>query len=223
MFFYLLRPMYKEFITEFEKSVLQAGRSIEEIELVAVSKKKPLSDIIDVYNAGQLSFGENQIQEIEAKWVDFKKENPEIKLHFVGAIQSRKTNSILENCDVIHSIDRLKIVKLIKKYEESNRKKRQYFLQINTGNEPQKSGVLLKDADVFIDECKNIYNLDISGLMCLPPLNEDPVQHFKTLKILAENHRLSSLSMGMSHDYQEAIRCGATHIRIGTSIFGKRS
>ena len=148
--------MYKEFITEFEKSVLQAGRSIEEIELVAVSKKKPLSDIIDVYNAGQLSFGENQIQEIEAKWVDFKKENPEIKLHFVGAIQSRKTNSILENCDVIHSIDRLKIVKLIKKYEESNRKKIQYFLQINTGNEPQKSGVLLKDADRFIDECKNI-------------------------------------------------------------------
>ena len=215
--------MYKDFLEQFNKAVLEAGRDIEEIEVVAVSKKKPLNDIKKVFNEGQLSFGENQIQEIESKWIDFRKENKNISLHYVGSIQSRKTNSILQHCDVIHSVDRLKIVKLIRKFEQDTGIKRKYFIQINTGDEPQKSGVLLKESDSFIEECKSIHNFNISGLMCLPPMNEDPINHFNILKSLAKNHRLSSLSMGMSHDFKTAIKCGATHIRIGTSIFGKRA
>ena len=104
-----------------------------------------------------------------------------------------------------------------------NDTKKQYFLQINTGDEPQKSGVLLKESDSFIEECRSVHNFNISGLMCLPPIDEDPAKHFNILKSLADNHKLSSLSMGMSHDFKTAIKCGATHIRIGTSIFGKRT
>jgi len=214
--------MYKDFLVQFNKAVLEAGRDIEEIEVVAVSKKKPLNDIKKVFKEGQLSFGENQIQEIETKWINFRKENTNITLHYVGSIQSRKTNSILKYCDVIHSVDRLKIVKLIRQFEQDTGIKRKYFIQINTGDEPQKSGVSLKEADSFIEECKSIHNFHISGLMCLPPMDEDPTKHFNTLKSLADNHKLASLSMGMSHDFKEAIKCGSTHIRIGTAIFGKR-
>ena len=215
--------MYKNFLDKFNKAVLDAGRDIEEIELIAVSKKKPLDDIKKVFNEGQLSFGENQIQEIETKWIDFKNNNKNIKLHYVGSIQSRKTNSILSHCDVIHSVDRLKIVKLIKQFENDTGIKEKYFLQINTGDEPQKSGVLLKESDSFIEECRSVHNFNISGLMCLPPIDEDPAKHFNILKSLADNHKLSSLSMGMSHDFETAIKCGATHIRVGTSIFGERA
>ena len=215
--------MYLNFLSEFNKAVLESGRDIEEIELIAVSKKKPLDDIKKVHEAGHISFGENQIQEIETKWIDYKKENKNIVLHYVGSIQSRKTNSILEHCDVVHSVDRLKIVKIIKQYEKNTNIKRKYFLQINTGNEPQKSGVLLSEAEKFIEDCKNIYNFNVFGLMCLPPLNENPIKHFNILKDLSRNQNIRALSMGMSHDYKDAIKCGATHVRIGTSIFGERT
>ena len=214
--------MYKDFLEQFNKAVLEAGRDIEEIELIAISKKKPLDAIKKVFNEGQLSFGENQIQEIETKWIDFKKENKNISLHYVGSIQSRKTSSIIKYCDVIHSVDRIKIIKLIKKFELNTGIQRKYFLQINTGNEQQKSGILLKEADSFIEECKSVHDFSVSGLMCLPPIDEDPTKHFNILRELADNHKISSLSMGMSHDFETAIKCGATHIRIGTSIFGKR-
>ena len=222
VFFFRRMTKYEEFLIEFKRAVLDARRDIQEIEIVAVSKRKPLDEIIKIYNLGQLSFGENQIQEIETKWFDFKNANKDITLHYVGSIQSRKTISILENCDVVHSVDRMKIVKLIKEFENKTGIKRKYFLQINTGNEPQKSGISLQEADSFIAECKNINNFNIEGLMCLPPMNEDPKKHFNILKSLAKNHQLSSLSMGMSHDFREAIQCGATHIRVGTSIFGAR-
>ena len=215
--------MYEDFKVQFEKAVLDAGRDIEDIELIAVSKKKPLDAIKKVFDAGHFSFGENQIQEVESKWIDFKKENKNITLHYVGSIQSRKTNSILNHCEVVHSVDRLKIVKLIKQFEDNTGIKRKYFLQINTGSEPQKSGILLSEAEKFIEECKNIHKLNVFGLMCLPPINDDPSKHFNILKELARNHKLSSLSMGMSHDFKEAIKCGATHIRVGTSIFGERN
>ncbi len=215
--------MYKNFLAQFNKAVLEAGRNEEDIEIIAVSKKKPLEDIKKVFNQGHFSFGENQIQEIETKWTDFKKEKNKITLHYVGSIQSRKTNAILQHCDVIHSVDRLKIVKQIKQFEQDTGIKRKYFLQINTGNERQKSGVMLNEADQFIEDCKNVHEFNVFGLMCLPPINEDPVKHFNILRDLANNHQLSSLSMGMSHDFREAIKCGATHIRIGTSIFGERT
>ena len=215
--------MYKEFMSTFHKAVLEAGRNIEEIDLIAVSKRKPIEAINQVYKAGQLSFGENQIQEIERKWPDFKKENSNSQLHFIGNIQSRKVGSIHENCEVIHSLDRIKVVKLFAEIEKLKNVRRQYFIQINTGNESQKSGVILSDANKFISECLESYNLNIVGLMCIPPLNEDPKEHFLMLADMAKNFNLSSLSMGMSNDFHIALECGATHIRIGTKIFGERN
>ena len=210
-------------MSTFHKAVLAAGRDIEEIDLIAVSKRKPIEDIDQVYKAGQLLFGENQIQEIERKWPNFKKLNSNSQLHFIGNIQSRKVESIYDNCEVIHSLDRIKVVKLFAKIEQSKNVRRQYFIQINTGSEPQKSGVLLSDADKFITECLESYNLNIVGLMCIPPFNEDPKKHFLTLAEMAKNFSLSSLSMGMSNDFDIALECGATHIRIGTKIFGERN
>ncbi len=215
--------MYKNFLSQFNQAVLDTGRDIEEIELIAVSKKKPIDDIKKVFNQGHFSFGENQIQEIERKWPDFKKLNLNIQLHFIGGIQSRKVGSIHENCEVIHSLDRMKVVKLFAENEKLKNVKRKYFIQINTGNEPQKSGVMLSDANKFITECLEIYNLNIVGLMCIPPFNENPKKHFLTLADMAKNFNLSSLSMGMSNDFEIALECGATHIRIGTKIFGERN
>ena len=214
---------YKNFLANFDKSAKLAGRDTQEIELIAVSKKKPASDIQNVINEGHTSFGENQIQEIEEKWPRLRNSHPDIKLHFIGGIQSRKVESIHKNCEFIHSIDRMKIVKLFDALERSESLKRKYFIQINTGNEPQKSGVLFNEAEQFIDDCLSNYQLEIIGLMCLPPINEDPKIHFKKLCDLGKKFDLNSLSMGMSADYQIALACGSTHIRIGTQIFGERT
>ena len=215
--------MNENFLTQFDKAVLDAGRDIEEIDLIAVSKKKPAEDVKKIYNQGHLSFGENQIQEIERKWPDLKKLSSNIQLHFIGNIQSRKVGSIHENCEVIHSLDRMKVVKSFAEVENLKKVKRKYFIQVNTGNEGQKSGVMLADADKFISECLEIDSLNIVGLMCIPPFSEDPKKHFLTLGNIAKNFNLSSLSMGMSNDFEIALECGATHIRVGTKIFGERS
>ena len=199
------------------------NRDISEVELIAVSKKKSIEDIRQVIQAGHRSFGENQIQEVENKWIDLKKEYPDLKLHFIGGIQSKKVKSIFQYCDVVHSVDRIKIIELFSGLEEQQGLSREYFIQINTGNEAQKGGVMLEEANNFISSCKNNYNLNIAGLMCLPPLNEDPEKHFLKLAKLADQFNLSSLSMGMSNDFKVALECGATHIRIGTKIFGERS
>ena len=215
--------MNENFLTQFDKAVLDAGRDIEEIDLIAVSKKKPPEDVKKIFNQGHLSFGENQIQEIERKWPDLKKLSSNIQLHFIGNIQSRKVGSIHENCEVIHSLDRMKVVKSFAEVEKLKNVRRKYFIQINTGNEPQKSGVMLSEANKFITECLENYSLDILGLMCIPPLNEDSKKHFLTLRDIAKNFNLSSLSMGMSNDFETALECGATHIRVGTKIFGERN
>ena len=214
---------YKNFINNLEKTVQLANRNIEEIDLIAVSKKKPAQDIQSVIDDGHTSFGENQIQEIERKWPDLKKLNSNIQLHFIGNIQSRKVASIHENCEVIHSIDRMKVVKLFAEIENLKNVRRKYFIQINTGNEPQKSGVMLSEANKFIAESIESHNLNVVGLMSIPPINEDPKTHFLTLADMAKNFNLSSLSMGMSNDFEIALKCGATHIRIGTKIFGERN
>ena len=198
---------YKNFINNLEKTAQLADRNIEEIDLIAVSKKKPSSDIQNVIDEGHISFGENQIQEIERKWPDLKNLNANIQLHFIGNIQSRKIKSIHENCEFIHSVDRMKVVKLFNEIENLNNVRRKYFIQINTGNEPQKSGVMLAEADAFISECLENYTLNIIGLMCIPPLNEDPKKHFLALGDLAKNFNLSSLSMGMSNDFDVALVC----------------
>ena len=214
---------YKNFLSKLEKSIQLANRNIEEVDLIAVSKKKPSSDIQSVIDEGHASFGENQIQEIERKWPDLKKLNSNIHLHFIGNIQSRKVESIHQNCEIIHSIDRMKVVKLFADIEKLSNIRRKYFIQINTGNEPQKSGVMLSEADKFITESLENYNLNIVGLMCIPPIDENPKTYFLTLAGIAKKFNLSSLSMGMSNDFETALECGATHIRIGTKIFGERN
>ena len=214
---------YKNFLSSLEISLQSTNRNSQDIELIAVSKKKSATDIQEVIDEGHLSFGENQIQEIETKWPDLKKLNSSINLHFIGSIQSRKVEQIHKHCEFIHSIDRKKIVKKFAELEISGVIKRKYFIQINTGNELQKSGVLFNEADEFISDCKSNYNLNIVGLMCLPPIDEDPRNHFSKLADLAKKFNLNCLSMGMSGDYQVALECGATHIRIGTHIFGERS
>ena len=214
---------YLEFLKIFESAVIDANRDIEEIELIAVSKKKPSELIREVINHGYHSFGENQIQEVENKWIELKQDFSETRLHFVGNIQSRKIEKIFQLCDVIHSVDREKIVQKLKFCEEKYKLSKEYFIQINTGNEPQKSGVFLSESESFIDKCISEYNLKVTGLMCIPPQNVSPKEHFLKLRDLGNNFNLPHLSMGMSDDFETALKCGATHIRVGTKIFGARN
>tara|TARA_Y100000591_G_scaffold276924_1_gene254331 strand:- start:1687 stop:2340 length:654 start_codon:yes stop_codon:yes gene_type:complete len=213
---------YLNFKKELEQAVLKANRNIEEVRLISVSKKKPANLINEVIASGCMIFGENQIQEVEEKWTNIKKEHPDVLLHFIGGIQSRKTKDIFKSCDAIHSIDREKIVKKIKECEEEFNTKKEYFIQVNTGDEPQKSGVNLNESESFINKCINEHNLEVKGLMCIPPQNVNPEEHFLKLRDIGKNFNLPFLSMGMSEDFEIAIRCGATHIRVGTKIFGER-
>ena len=215
--------LYQNYFNQLKSAVSAAHRDISEIDLIAVSKKKPSSDIRKVIDQGHISYGENQIQEVENKWADLKNEFSHLKLHFIGGIQSRKVKSIYTHCDVVHSLDRLKIVKMFSELETAQGLSREYFIQINTGDEQQKSGVTLSEADKFISTCIENYNVKIIGLMCIPPFNDDPKKHFLMLSDMAKNFNLTSLSMGMSNDFDVALKCGATHIRIGTKIFGERN
>lgn len=214
---------YLEFISNFKKAAEDAERDLSEITLIAVSKKKPPEAIKQVIELKHKSFGENQIQEVEKKWTDIRNNYKNLKLHFIGSIQSRKVKSIYDNCDTIHSLDRMKIVTLFNKIESEKKIFKEYFIQINTGNEPQKSGVKYTEAETFISECLYSNDLNIKGLMCLPPVDEPPQEHFLRLRDLSKKFNLPYLSMGMSADYAIALKCGATHIRIGTQIFGERT
>ena len=193
------------------------------VNIIAVSKKQASEKIRIIANEGHKHFGENQIQEIEQKWPALKEEFPNIKLHFIGTIQSRKTERIFELCDEIHSVDRIKIVKQIKELEQKFGIVKTYYIQVNTGNEIQKSGVSMSEIDEFINKIRSEYNFSVHGLMCLPPQNDDPKKHFLELKSVALRNDINKLSMGMSGDYKEAISCGSTHLRLGTIIFGERN
>ena len=213
---------YKEFLKNFEKSISSAKRSIEEIEVIAVSKRKSTQDILAILQEGHLSYGENQLQEVKKKWPELSSIYKNTKLHFIGSLQSKKIVEIITNCDVIHALDRKKLVNIISKLDKSLIAKKTFFVQINTGSEIQKSGVDLNYAEEFIQFCRQ-NAIKISGLMCLPPENEQPDKHFQILQSLAKNNHIANLSMGMSNDYDIALKYGSTHIRIGTAIFGKRS
>jgi len=213
---------YREFLKNFEIAVLQSKRHIEEIELIAVSKRQSIDNILSVINEGHASFGENQLQEIDKKWPLIKVTNQKLKLHFIGSIQSKKLQNIINHCDVIHTIDREKLIQIISKLDKDTLLGKSFFIQINTGNEPQKSGINLNYAEEFFQLCRN-QNININGLMCLPPENEEPDKHFEILQSLANNNHIKNLSMGMSNDYAVAIKYGSTHIRVGSAIFGKRN
>ena len=212
---------YKDFLVDFEKSILSNKRAIEEVELIAVSKKKVEEDILSVINLGHRAFGENQIQEVIKKWPNLKNQFHNIKVHFIGSIQSKKIHQIIEQCDVIHTIDREKIIGIISEMDYSKIKDKTFFIQVNTGSEIQKSGVSLDQVEALIQKCKD-YKIKLDGLMCLPPENEAPDKHFAVLQSLAKNNHIKYLSMGMTNDYDTALKYGATHIRVGTAIFGSR-
>ena len=212
---------YKDFLVDFEKSILRNKRAIEEVELIAVSKRKAEEDILPVINLGHRTFGENQIQEVLKKWPNLKNQFHDIKVHFIGSIQSKKIHQIIEQCDVIHTIDREKIIGIIAEMDYSKIKDKTFFIQVNTGSEIQKSGVSLDQVEALIQKCKD-YKININGLMCLPPENEAPDKHFAILQSLAKNNYIKYLSMGMTNDYDIALKYGATHIRVGTAIFGSR-
>ena len=212
---------YKDFLVDFEKSILRNKRTIEEVELIAVSKRKAEEDILPVINLGHRTFGENQIQEVLKKWPNLKNQFHDIKVHFIGSIQSKKIHQIIEQCDVIHTIDREKIIGIIAEMDYSKIKDKTFFIQVNTGSEIQKSGVSLDQVEALIQKCKD-YKIKIDGLMCLPPENEAPDKHFAILQSLAKNNYIKYLSMGMTNDYDIALKYGATHIRVGTAIFGSR-
>jgi pyridoxal phosphate enzyme (YggS family) len=212
---------YKDFLKDFEKSILRNKRAIEEVNLIAVSKKKSEEEILPVINLGHRIFGENQLQEVIKKWPSLKNQFNDIKVHFIGSIQSKKIHQIIEQCDVIHTLDREKIIGIISEMDYSKIKDKTFFIQVNTGGEEQKSGIELNQVELLIQKCKN-YNIKIDGLMCLPPENESPDKHFEILQSLAKNNYIKYLSMGMTNDYDSALKYGATHIRVGTAIFGSR-
>jgi len=212
-----------EFVTSKIHTALEkSGRDPSSITLIAVSKKQSIEKIAKLIKCNQLEFGENQLQEIIDKWSLNSENRRKVKLHFVGAIQSNKIDSIMNECDVIHSIDREKTLKKIARKLHQGKKKVELFVQVNVGEESQKAGVLPRNIDEFIKMCSEDYGLSISGLMCMPPFNRNPEEFFVQTRKIADRHNLSNLSMGMSNDYETAIKCGATHIRLGTALFGER-
>jgi PLP dependent protein len=190
--------------------------------LVAVSKTFGSAEIETVITAGQRIFGENRVQEAKTKWPALKQEWPDIALHLIGPLQSNKAHEAVELFDAIHSIDRPKIAETLQREIDKTGRAPLLFIQVNTGEEPQKAGVTPQDAPLFIDYCRASLGLPIYGLMCIPPAEEPPAPHFALLAKIARAHGLEGLSMGMSADFETAIRFGATHVRVGTAVFGER-
>ena len=199
-----------------------AGRDPSEITLIAVSKTKPAGLIADAIEAGQAVFGENRLQESEEKWPDLRASHPDVELHCIGPLQSRKVAPAVALFDVIQTIDREKVAAAAARAMADTGRRPECLIQVNTGEEPQKAGIAPLDADAFIDRCRTSHSLNVTGLMCIPPVDEEPAPHFALLRKIAERNGLPVLSMGMSADYEIAIRFGATHVRVGTAIFGAR-
>jgi pyridoxal phosphate enzyme (YggS family) len=205
------------------EAALAAGRDPAGITLIAVSKTFTAAEIEPAIAAGQLVFGENRVQEAKGKWPELKRKVPNLELHLIGPLQSNKAGEAVALFDAIHTIDRPKIAEAIAAENAKQGRNPQLFIQVNTGREPQKAGILPDEADSFITECRGQIGLAIAGLMCLPPLEESPRRHFEMLRDIARRNGLAGLSMGMSGDFEEAISCGATHVRVGSAIFGDRT
>ncbi|WP_319774630.1 YggS family pyridoxal phosphate-dependent enzyme [Breoghania sp.] len=200
----------------------ETGRAPGAVTLIAVSKTFDAPDIEPVIAAGQRIFGENRVQEAQGKWPALKEACPEIELHLIGPLQSNKTREAVALFDAIHTIDRDKIARTVKAEMEAQGRDLKLFIQINTGNEPQKAGVSPDEADTFIARCRDELGLKICGLMCIPPVDEAPSPHFALLAKIAARNGLEGLSMGMSGDFEMAVAQGATYVRVGSAIFGKR-
>ena len=207
---------------EIARACRDAGRDASEVTLVAVSKTFPAEAIEPVIEAGQCVFGENRVQEAKAKWPPLLEKHPGLSLHLIGPLQSNKAKEAVALFDAIHSVDRPSLCAALAKEIDKQGRKPLLFVEINTGAEPQKAGVLPQDADAFLQACRDTYGLTISGLMCIPPFEEAPGPHFALTAKIAKRNGLKLLSMGMSADYITAIQLGATHVRVGSAIFGVR-
>src|SRR5690606_4252399 len=199
------------------------GREPDAITLIAVSKTFGEDEIMPVLNAGHRHFGENRVQEAAAKWPALRERFPDVTLHLIGPLQSNKTKEAVALFDAIHSVDRPKIARAIAGELKKQDKQIALFIQVNTGEEPQKAGVMPRDAADFVNLCRNELQLPVQGLMCIPPVDEEPAVHFAFLAKLADESGLSGLSMGMSGDFETAVELGATHVRVGSAIFGART
>ena len=191
--------------------------------IVAVSKTFPIGHILPLINHGHQHFGENKVQEAQEKWTSLKNDFPNLKLHLIGKLQTNKVKFALPLFDYIHSLDSIKLAEKISLEQEKKNFRPKIFIQINLGKENQKSGIDEEDLENFYQKCVKDYNLNIIGIMCLPPFDEDPIPFFKKMQNLSESLKLKEISMGMSNDYMDALRFKATYIRVGSKIFGNRS
>ena len=198
-----------------------AGRAEQDVTLIAVSKMQPNARVVDVLDQGHRVFGENRVQEAAGKWPEFRKQYQDVELHIIGPLQTNKVRAAMELADVIHTVDRPKLAKAIARIAQETGSCPDLFVQVNTGEEPQKAGILPGEADSFVAECRDL-DLPVRGLMCIPPIDEEPTLHFALLAKIAERNGLAGLSMGMSGDFETAIRLGATHVRVGSAIFWER-
>ena len=197
--------------------------SFKNANIVAVSKTFPIGHILPLINHGHQHFGENKVQEAVEKWTSIKTDFPQLKLHLIGKLQTNKVKFALPLFDYIHSLDSIKLAEKISLEQEKKNLKPKIFIQINLGKENQKSGIDENDLKNFYQKCVTEYNLNIIGIMCLPPFDEDPTPFFKKMQNLSENLKLKEISMGMSNDYMDALRFKATYIRVGSKIFGNRN
>ncbi|MDH5556602.1 MAG: YggS family pyridoxal phosphate-dependent enzyme [Alphaproteobacteria bacterium] len=207
---------------EIASAAREADRAPGDVRLVAVSKTHDADSIRPVLQAGHRLFGENRVQEAAEKWPGLRAEFPDVRLHLIGPLQTNKVHQALGLFDVIETVDRPKLAREIAREAEKTGRMPDCFIQVNTGAEPQKAGVLPEEADAFIESCRKEFGLPIKGLMCIPPLDEEPSLHFALLREIARRNDLTELSMGMSGDYPVAIAFGATLVRVGTAIFGAR-
>ena len=199
-----------------------AGRDPASVTLVAVSKTHGADRVRELLDAGQRVFGENRVQEAEGKFPALKAEYPDLKLHLIGPLQTNKAREAVALFDVIQSVDRERLAATLAKEMTRTGRRPDCYIQVNTGEEPQKAGVLPAELDAFVATCRDTHRLPITGLMCIPPVDEEPALHFALLAKMAARNGLAAISMGMSADYETAIRLGATHVRVGTALFGHR-
>jgi len=206
-----------------EAAVRAAERAADSVTLVAVSKTHPVESVREALVAGHRVFGENRVQEAQAKYPELREAFPDLALHLIGSLQTNKVRDAVALCDMIETVDRPRLAQALAREMERSGRRPPCLIEVNTGEEPQKSGILPTVADDFIVECRDRLGLPIEGLMCVPPLDEEPALHFALLREIARRTGLGLLSMGMSADFEKAIRFGATHVRVGTAIFGARS
>jgi pyridoxal phosphate enzyme (YggS family) len=203
-------------------AALAAGRAAEDVTLVAVAKTHPVEDVQAALAAGQMVFGENRVQEAEAKYPALRPAWPALRLHLIGGLQTNKAREAVRLADMIETLDRPRLADALAAAMQHEGRAPDLLVQVNVGDEPQKSGVSRAGADAFIEACMTRFGARLRGLMCIPPADEDPAPHFRWLAACAARHGLGVLSMGMSGDFETAIACGATHVRVGSAIFGAR-